>query len=357
MQVSCPLPIDWLDFLEGDRSAASPGHLDQCPSCREVVSILKARLDQVPRVTGWTEGIDLHATKPWPEKRLPEARQGEIWLSATSFLEGSFGYRDQNRLPLLVLNHRDRPDGRWLEVVPVWTDVENASSNDLLLNSDETTLGAQFRAIFRWQGMVAERQLDNAIGKLTTAGEKKLETVLGGRFSNADFGVRRIEEAETETAEWIPRTAGLIESFYLHSREKHSPREQVTAEKLSPHGEFLSELIGFHLRDVELTNEDLSLPFAAQTTFATREREATFETAERKLVGYLRHELFRDDQLVLRVTETYGFARPIRVRLKTGSQETLLSAEFVPESGLEFILTEGSNLFLDDIVRVELVEP
>src|SRR5712664_4034558 len=121
----CPLPIDWLEYLESDGGTKElTAHLPECQPCRLLVDELRRdaanreplRLSNPP-ATQWPR---------WPESVMEVATYGEIWWSARM-------PNGERRIPLLIVSDPWSEHGdSWYQVIPMSTDVENATALDLL---------------------------------------------------------------------------------------------------------------------------------------------------------------------------------------------------------------------------------
>ena len=153
MSSQCPLPVEWLSFVEGQPDAPSGGHLDECRSCRELVELMKEEAGRAETTeSGWLSTLDLSQSRPWVESHPGHWAFGDVWLSASSFESKGYQYSDLDRLPMLVLGEAPSTDGfKWLEVAPMWIDSENAGQTDLVLDGEATTLGSPFRVLFSLQ--------------------------------------------------------------------------------------------------------------------------------------------------------------------------------------------------------------
>src|SRR3954453_4741943 len=127
MTYSCPLPVDWLDYLEGSRSDLS-GHLAECPSCRAVIASLADT--SVP--TGWANPFVGRTDAVWHEDKPAQPAVAEFWFSTPAFeidhVPGSFGvgkgsamsYANSDRVLLLVIGEpAEHYEMSWLDAVPV----------------------------------------------------------------------------------------------------------------------------------------------------------------------------------------------------------------------------------------------
>lgn len=201
MTRSCPLPVDWLDHLDGEGESELAEHLAGCRSCQTLVASLREKTPTtIP--ADWSEAFTGRTDAFWHEDRPTNPAPGEFWFSAPDFemdelivgeltqaKTSSFGYHDVDRVLVLVLTHHDHDHVGWLDVVPVLSDVESATDTDLVFSSEENTLGAPWRALFAHQLKVARGQLHTRVGSLSDAGVSTLFAALAGDADDARWGV------------------------------------------------------------------------------------------------------------------------------------------------------------------------
>jgi hypothetical protein len=78
----------------------------------------------------------------------------------------------------------------WCEVVPLLTDIENATSLDLVLVRSETSMDVPWRVALRHQTVANIRDLGARIGCLTEPGRAIVQKVLQGNAPEERFGPR-----------------------------------------------------------------------------------------------------------------------------------------------------------------------
>ena len=201
MTRTCPLPVDWLDYLDGEGKPDLTAHLASCRSCQVLVASLRAEPPTtVP--TDWADAFTGRTDAVWNEDRPTNPAPAEFWFSASDFeldevvvgetkhgKTSSFAYHGVDRVLVLVLTHPDQDHLGWLDVVPVLSDVESATDTDLVLSSDENTLGAPWRALFAHQVKVSRGQLDTRVGSLSGVGVSTFFAALSGEVDEARWGV------------------------------------------------------------------------------------------------------------------------------------------------------------------------
>lgn len=181
----CPLPIDWLDHLEGRPVPELAAHLADCVSCRVLVEELRRDLPSrselrpqaVPDSTTWPA---------WAGAKARPARFGEIWWTSQRLGTPS---ESTGRILLLILSDLWEEERQsWCDVVPLSTDIENATSVDFLLSRGDTDVQVPWRVCFRFQTVARPEALDTRIGALTASGYAEIQRVLAGVVDVERFG-------------------------------------------------------------------------------------------------------------------------------------------------------------------------
>jgi hypothetical protein len=168
MSDSCPLPIDWLDYLENEKPAEMEDHLRSCPSCREVLSLLSEQSGNVPS-PAWTEHLVGLEGAQLTEEKVSDPAPAELWFSAGHWTFHDAEYRPPERSLVLVLSEalQETGDHSWYDVTPVRTDVENALPTDFLVTAEESSFDCSLRVVLSFQCKVERRQLGSRVGRLT----------------------------------------------------------------------------------------------------------------------------------------------------------------------------------------------
>jgi hypothetical protein len=167
MSDSCPLPIDWLDYLEGKKPAEMKDHLRNCPSCREVLSLLSKQAGNVPS-QAWAKHLASLNDARLTEEKAPRPAPAELWFSSGEWTLHDTEYRPPERSLVLVLSEDSQGVGghSWYDVAPVRTDVEEALPTDLLLAAEESSLNCSLRVVLTFECKVERRQLESRVGSL-----------------------------------------------------------------------------------------------------------------------------------------------------------------------------------------------
>jgi hypothetical protein len=202
MMSICPLPVDWLDYLDGERPDLK-AHLDDCLACEAIAASLRSQpvnsLVNSYVDTSWVQDYFGRTEAVWNEDRPAAPAAAEFWFSSSDFTFAaptntvstwpSYSYEGVDRLLLLVVsNPNTNHDMQWLDVVPVLSDVERAGETDVLFNAYENSLGAPWRALFAHQCKVAREQLDTRVGSLGEAGQIVLTAAFAGELDERRWG-------------------------------------------------------------------------------------------------------------------------------------------------------------------------
>ncbi len=197
----CPLPVDWLEYLQGAEEIPMTRHLEGCGSCRTLVEDLQP---EQPMPIGWATSFVGITDAVWQEDRPAKPAPAEFWFSAPSFQlsngmfpggatseDNVFSYSNVDRALLLIIDAptESHDTSYWLDVVPVLSDIEAATDTDLLFGADESTLGSPWRALFAHQCKVTNAQLDTRVGALTHVGVGALTAALEGTIGEERWGV------------------------------------------------------------------------------------------------------------------------------------------------------------------------
>jgi hypothetical protein len=343
MKMRCPLPIDWLDFIERGGPDTLTAHLDECPSCQTLVASLRSSAGSGD-LGDWLSKIDLTKAVVWQPRPIESLGFGQLVLSASSYIAEDSDYKDVPRLLFLVLNDRRTIAGRrWLAVAPTDTDVENASSTDMLLNANETSLDVRLRILFSLQTFLAEEQLDEQVGALTNAGEEVVRQALGHELDDGRFGLplegpddeRLAIDRETEAVVRLLRTP-----FFAVAEEATAAEREAEAPTKIGGQARLGRLLVFNLDWVRARGEQLAL--AAKTEAEDVVATASLKSELGEIEGHLRYDL-KPDMLFFVIDRLARWqATEIRLVLYTKTSEEIESKPFVPRVGEE---VEVGSLF------------
>lgn len=347
MSNRCPLPIDWLDFVETGGPDSLRAHLENCPSCQRLVASLRdeAKDDDL---SDWLSGIELGNAVVWRPQPAKSPSFGQLVLNAARYAGDDTEYDQAPRLLFLTLDEGREIEGRrWLRVAPADTDVENASSTDLILNAEETDVGVPLRILFSLETSVADEQIDEQVGALTSAGSGIVRQALAGELDDMRFGLplespddeRLAVDRETEEVVRLLRTP-----FFAAALEEAKPEQEPERVAERNEREGLGQLLVFNLDWVRAKGEQLAL--AAKTETEDVVAIASLKSDLGEIDGHFRYELMRD-VLIFVVDRLEGFTTSeIKLVLHTKMSEEIESAPFVPRLGEE---VEVGSLFVYDV--------
>src|SRR4051794_17328487 len=115
--MDCPLPIDWLDYLEGGESEVDlDAHLADCARCRALVAQLREQSVGVELAP--YSGSALEDAPRWQEQERPQVAVGEVWLTRAELANH---YANLWRQIVVVVAKRDEFDQTWFSVAPLTT--------------------------------------------------------------------------------------------------------------------------------------------------------------------------------------------------------------------------------------------
>ena len=348
MSVNCPLPVDLLDYLDGSLPDLHD-HVNACLACQEAITRLSpfqsVRLD-----TSKFIGVPV---KAWTVQPKPQATIGDVWLSAHDFTQKGFAYQQLDGLPFLVLSEqRDDEFGRWVDAVPIWPDVENATNTDLILSGTDITLTGSFRAVFDLQIPIEIDQLAGHIGSLTEQGIQLLHRVFDGELSDAHFGPRLESDTDPrlDATDWIRQIAREVSGYYSYCHDVQAVSFASTLSHL--------DVIGtFRLSAVERAPVSHSHLLAARTVPGQLVRRATLVTDKGlQIDARLSYHIDAGDVLRLEVVGAAGFRGAVRVIAVSGQLKIRAASDsFRPAEGTTVDFAKGQGMLLRFVDSLELV--
>jgi hypothetical protein len=350
MNMRCPLPIDWLDFVETGAPQSLALHLEDCLSCQRLVASLRAEAGG-DDLGDWLARIDLEKAVVWRPRPTESLGFGRLVLNAADYEGEDADYHEVPRLLFLVLDDGREIDGRrWFAVAPANTDVENASSTDLLLKAEETSLGVPLRILFSLQTFLDEGQMTEEVATLTRAGAEVVRQALAGELDDLRFGLpfagpddeRLAIDRETEEVVRLLRTPFF--SIVVADVAKQ-PEEEFSAVAAEPRQ--TGQLFFFDLNWLRVRGEQLAL--AAQTEPEEMVVRASLKTEWGEIEGQLHYELLPRDRLLFLIERLDGFESVMRLVLQTKTREEIESEPFVPRAGEE---VEVASIFLTEVERL-----
>lgn len=326
MSDSCPLPIDWLDYLEGEMPGEAENHLRDCPSCRQVLSLLREQTGNMPSLA-WAKDLASLEGARLVEESVPNPAPAELWLSAGEWTFHDAEYRPPERSLVLVLSDALEETGNysWYDVAPVRTDVEEALPTDLLLNANESNLDCSLRVVLAFECKVERRQLESRVGSL--ADVDIVVSALSDNGSSWRWG-NPLESQEDPRLWWetdFLETMSSLRGPWLQCLD----RAKQASEDSPPPAE--AEILTFVPKEWVEPVDERELVAAS-----SRERKTRWEmeSADLQMAGSFGVD-WEQERLFFSI-HRYRTNRPLRLRLLVylrGSEEPEESEEFEPAQG------------------------
>lgn len=331
MSDSCPLPIDWLDYLEGEKPAEMKEHLHDCPSCREALSLLGEQVGNVPSPT-WTKHLtgleDAHLT----EERAVNPAPAELWFSAGEWTFHDTEYRPPERSLVLVLSEASREIGEhsWYDVAPVRTDVEEALPTDLLVTAKESSLNCSLRIVLTFECKVERRQLESRVGRITDI--DLVISALGDETSAWRWG-NPLESPEDTRLWWEPgfsETMDALREPWLQYLDDSQDEEAEMSPRLETGPQ--AEVLDFF--PVEWAEQAAEPELVAAASQRDAKKLWSLKAGALEIEGSFHFE-WKAERLVFLI-HRYSAKRSLRLRLLLylkGTSEPNDSEEFEPKEG------------------------
>lgn len=369
--MDCPLPIDWLDYLEqgdDDANVDLVAHLEGCRRCQLLIEDLRRQSVGV-ELDGY-QGVALEMLKAfprWREEERSEISVGDIWLTRGEFDDA---YADLPRQIVLVIGEREEFDKRWLSVAPLTTETETATNSDLLLSVDDTTLEVPLAVQFRAQTPLLKEQLASYLGTTTESGRELLAGALAGTLERGRFGagiasaldrrLRRIEETRElmvtlarvysdalSQAELAAEQAGEGATHVHEASSESWGLRLVGAEKEWPvetDEAGVGQVLVF-LSRVKAPTEPGVLAWAASTVRPSNRLidHFAFVSGSRELRARLELKVRGEEMLLLFIEAVSGFSSsPVSISFAKPNGERVDSPPFEPAAGAEVVVARGS---------------
>jgi hypothetical protein len=189
MNDPCPNPVDWLHALEaGALPAALRTHLSACPSCREVTRRLEPVLGATS-VPDFSLPARPRTDGRWSERAVIDPPRGTFCVTSGAFDQHGCSYSGLDRLLVLTLTEPEEEFGsRWIEAVPVDTEVEASGPVDGLFRPVDSTLDIPLRLRFGLQVRLSVDQLASEVGRLSDSATSQLTRLVAGDMEAIAFG-------------------------------------------------------------------------------------------------------------------------------------------------------------------------
>jgi hypothetical protein len=340
----CPLPIDWLEYLEGASSDELEAHLTECLPCRLLVEELRRearpqlQLSRLSRPDAWPH---------WRETEQTSVTFGEIRLApGPSTATNTLG-----RVPVLVLSDTWEEKGNtWCEVVPLLTDIENATSLDIVLHRNDTDLEVPWRVPLRGQTIANVRALGAPIGCLIESGRKIVERALEGRAPQERYGtpIEGPDDARVRLPQQIDSIIRLLGRAYALSTDVESLQTQKP------------RVLSFDLRRLVVPrSQTRGLQLAAESTVKEEEYEWFVEIPSRgSLKGRIEYR-YADDEILFVVENVVeietGLHSPVQIILWSQRlSKPIISELFVPKIGDQVLLGRDLGVLPREVGRLEV---
>ena len=371
MMRGCPLPVDWLDYLDGERQDLKD-HLYECLACQALVASLRSQ-PVAPIDHAWASPFVGKLEAVWHEDRPATPARAEFWFSASDFALPTavntmgqqtgpgFAYQGVDRLLVLVVSHPTEDHNmQWLDVVPVLTDVERATETDVLFEANENSLGAPWRALFSHQCKVARDQLDTRVGSLWEVGQMVLTAAFDRGLDERRWGAplqhpydpRAFLDPEFDEALLRLRTPWLMvcEAADDQAELALGPRLVSDVEGRSKGEEARRNI--FALKPLEEPPRELAL--AAASSLKNVNEFWELESEDVSLMGKLHVDFAKGLLLFAVVSVQLKAAKHVRLHL-VASGETHESEPFLPEPNVEVLVAKQVPIEAVDSLEVEVL--
>jgi hypothetical protein len=334
----CPLPIDWLDYLEGAFSEALTLHLEQCELCQRTIADLKQ--DASNRSSLKLREIDVNSWQRLSEEASPTLAFGELRWTACSPDESKYAAR-----VLLLLLSDPWPEAgmTWVDAVPVTTDIESATLMDVIFDRTHSELGTPLRLHLRHQLVANSSNVAARYGRLTDDGLSLLREILDSNFERARSGSWN-DEAETEPAALSSEmlaTLWAIQRVYARLQEDPKPSR----------GTNVTYIPMVRRKPFDAVREELRLAAVSHGEFNDYLWCAEIPS-DGSVCGKIEHD-YRNDQLTFVVSQMNAlYGRNVRVII-------VLSIDRFPESisSEPFVLTPNHRVVVGrqlDVLPAEI---
>jgi len=342
--MNCPLPIDWIEYLEGAVSDEFTTHLPKCRPCQLLVEELRRekrpRLSRAPFVESWPR---------WTETRDAAPAFGDIWWTSSESPEAqiSIGFR----IVVLVVSDVWQEHGRlWCEVVPLSTNVEDATSLDVVLLRRDTDTEVPWTVLLRNQMIAEVRDLDTRFGRLTDPGQALIRDVVAGHAPHDRFGspIDGPDDPRASIPQELHRAVRLLGQKYARLLDDQTSTRSA-------------RILAFPMQRTSFGSGKAAaqLSLAASTAVEQTARQWAIELPERgRLRGRIEHRYMEDVLLfvVEEVIEEQLGLGPIAWiaawsdRLKA----PVTSQPFHPTVDREIVISKDMEIFPQEVSRLEL---
>ncbi len=348
--MECPLPIDWLDFLEGEMPQDAAAHLRDCPSCKLVVSSLHT--SSVHEFGDWLADIDVKGSGALEEFAVQDVELGQVWLSRSSYETPFGGYKDLDRLLLVVL---DKPtaehDRTWVDVAPLWMEPDEATPLDILLDESDSSFSRPWALMLRFQTVVEESQLEGCVGRLTDSGRLSISAAVQGEADELrrGFPLENADDSRLRTVADLRSTIDSLSVIYAMYLEQLGDEDIEDAD--------YSKVLTFRSSLMERRFSTRDFALAAKAGVSDQPRIWSLQWGSGKLKGHLEFHL-RKNLLIFVVMNASGFDEEVRLVGTVRFTEPVTSDPFLPSQGERVPLRSEKAISDKDIedLRLEPVD-
>jgi len=234
--------------------------------------------------------------------------------------------------------------------VPLLTDIENATSLDVVLHRTETDLEIPWRVPLRGQTIANVRALGAAIGCLTEPGRKIVQAALEGHAPQERFGtpIEGPDDARARLPEQTDSIIRLLGREYALSTAAESLQTQK------------SRVLSFELRRLVVPRPQAGgLQLAAESSVKEEEYEWFVEIPSRgSLKGRIGYR-YSDDELLFVIEDIVeieiGLHSPAQFMLWSQRlSKPVISEQFVPRIGDQVLLGRDLGVLPREISRLEV---
>jgi hypothetical protein len=344
---TCPIPVDWLDLLDGRPSTADRGHLAECPSCAAIVAALSAESSMTTEslaAKALTLGLEASPVALPPPPSLGRPAVGQLWWTVEAPDVGG-------RLAVLIMGIEEA-DVAWLDAVPLLADDGLGTSGDVLLLPEDTSTNLAWRALFRHQLVLSPAQLESGIGELTKLGARLLEDVLAGHPPIGRAGSLLESENDPRLAadEWVGVASRILAAEYAAAIERQEESWEAEPARVI--------LLVLKVSNQPAPKQGAPYQLAAATSSSALQWvRATGEDARigAHVDGWLRlSERDEHEELIFEVKEARGIPERVRIALYTRVKTDAIVTEAALEAGREVVLGADLGLSEFDIERLEI---
>lgn len=336
----CPLPVDWLEYLEGTRSPELTAHLAKCLPCQISVQELQREPRPVLR-SSW-------AGHAWPHWRAAgmDGDDGTAPMAGDLRLLADVAGIGMNIPVVLISDSRSEGAQSWFEVAPVLTDIESATALDLMLFRNDTSLQTPLRVVFRRQAVVDSSDLRVRIGSLTESGRLIIDQAMQGKAPSERFGTPVVDDNVHVPHEIDNIVESLNRKYGLLVEENDTEARPA-------------EVISFKLHPVMFSQPSSDLRLAAATS--AREDELQWEADDPRHGRFRGRVEYRHaaDELILVIEEFVAAEPAARLRAQmlvqsTRLSEPAISEPFVPLPGTSVVIGRDLGVLPAEIAGLEL---